>query len=424
MDASEEKKGKIKQTLKETRERRSLQECKVYELKIDYSHLNLIQKEKLKMYFVEAKWLYNYALSSEDIFKYDYKEKVIEKKNKDGEFEEVKLEHLPSQIKQAVYEGLKQNIINLSKAKKKSVNVGRLKYKSEYNTLNLKQAGVTYKITSKNRVKIQGIKKHIKVFGLHQITPDMELANAKLIKKPDGYYIKITTYKFPEGEVDNGIEKKQGVGIDFGISDNLITSDGKRYNVFIEESERLKRLQKKLARQKKGSNNRYKTILEIKKEYQKITNQKNDMANKIVHELFSNYFQVVIQDESLKGWQSGWFGRQVQHSAMGTVKSKLQESKQIHTIDKWLPTTKMCPVCGKIKEKNILSERWFSCECGYEEDRDIKSAKTILKIGLLEIGTGHTDFKPVEKKTSTKNSKGSFASYASTKQEAQGFNLG
>ena len=80
----------------------------------------------------------------------------------------------------------------------------------------------------------------------------------------------------------------------------------------------------------------------------------------------------------------------------------------------------MCPNCGNIKKENNLSERWYSCECGYEEDRDVKSAKTILKIGLIQLGVERIDFKPVEKQSSTFgrpfNSK---ARHTSEKQEAQ-----
>lgn len=68
MVTSQEKKDKIKATLQETKLRRQLQICKVIELKLDLSHLNKEEKEKLKMYFVEAKWLYNHILNQEDVF--------------------------------------------------------------------------------------------------------------------------------------------------------------------------------------------------------------------------------------------------------------------------------------------------------------------------------------------------------------------
>ena len=414
---SQEKKDKIKATLLATKNRRQLQVCKVFELKIDESHLSKLERERLKMYFVEAKWLYNHILNQENVFKYNTKDNHIQKMNRDGEFEDVVLQYLPAQCKQAILKKIQASIKALSTTKKKGKVVGRLKHKSEYTSLEFTQYGISYSI-QKNRIKLAGVKRKLLVRGWQQITKDMEIANAHLIKKPDGYYLKVTTFQFPKGEVDN-YEKKQAVGIDFGIKNNLVTSDGEVFNVAIEESDRLKRLQKKLAKSVKGSNNRYKIRTLLQKEYQKIVNKKKDKANKVVHHLLSNYHQVFIQDENLKGWKSGWFGKQVQHSAMGTIKAKLRSSKQTYMIDRFLPTTKMCPNCGVVKDKVALSERWFSCDCGYSEDRDIKAAKTIMKLGLILVGTERIDFKPVEQQTYL--DKVSSESHTVVKQEALAF---
>ena len=82
-------------------------------------------------------------------------------------------------------------------------------------------------------------------------------------------------------------------------------------------------LQRKLQRQVKGSNNRYKTIQKLRREYQYLSNVKKDKANKIVHEL-KQYNCIVIQDEQLNKWhnQKG-MSRTVQHSCMGLIKYKL-----------------------------------------------------------------------------------------------------
>jgi len=337
--------------------------------------------------------------------------------NKDGELEDIVLQYLPAQCKQTIHKKIQASIKSLSTTKKKGKTVGKLKYKSDYTSLEFIQYGTSYSI-HRNRIKLAGIKRKLLVRGWQQITEDMEIANAHLIKKPDGYYLKVTTFQFPKGEVNNH-EKKQAVGIDFGIKNNLVTSDGEVFNVTVEESGRLKRLQKKLAKSVKGSNNRYKIKNLIQREYQKLSNKKKDKANKVVHHLLSNYHQVFIQDENLKGWKSGWFGKQVQHSAMGTIKAKLRSSKQTYMIDRFLPTTKMCPNCGAIKDKVALSERWFSCDCGYSEDRDIKAAKTIMKLGLILVGTERIDFKPVEQQTSL--DKVSSESHTASKQEALTF---
>ena len=175
-------------------------------------------------------------------------------------------------------------------------------------------------------------------------------------------------------------QKKNGkeIGLDFGIKTNLTTSEGEKLDVSIEESERLKKLQRELFRRVKGSNNRHKTIKLIQREYQKLSNRKQDKANKIVHKLKA-YSTIVMQDEQIANWHKGWFSKQVQHSCLGLVKAKLKGLPQIIILDKWIPTTKWCPKCGR-KHNISLDERTYVCECGYHEDRDVHSAKNMLFI--------------------------------------------
>ena len=79
-----------------------------------------------------------------------------------------------------------------------------------------------------------------------------------------------------------------------------------------------------------------------------------------------------MQDENIKGWHKGLFGRQVQNSALGTLKAKLKSSDNVLIIDRFFPSTMMCPECGVIKEDITLSDRTFICDtCGYTEERDI-----------------------------------------------------
>lgn len=121
------------------------------------------------------------------------------------------------------------------------------------------------------------------------------MANANLIHKPDGYYLKVTCY-IDKSKMNSNNTNGKEIGLDFGIKTNITTSEGKKIDVSVEESERLKMLQRKLQRQVKGSNNRYKTIQKLRREYQYLSNVKKDKANKIVHEL-RQYDCIVIQDE-------------------------------------------------------------------------------------------------------------------------------
>jgi len=419
MTEREIKNLKIKETLAKTREKRKSQKCLVFELKLDESHFNQKTKESLKMMFVEAKWLYNFLLSQEDIFKIELRTSKVVHKDRYGNDIESELKYLPSKYKGAVYETLKDSIKALSSTKKKGRKVGRLKYKSQYNSINLNQYNNTHRILSKYKIKIAGIKQHLRVKGLEQIKDEYDIANAKLIKKANGYYVKLTCFEFTKKSVFTN-KPKTDIGLDFGIKDTIITSDGTKFKVSIEETEHLKKLQRKFAKTKKGSNNRYKLKLKIQKEHERITNRKNDAGNKIVNFLLTNYSTVYFQDEMIKAWQSGRFGRTVQHSCLGRVKAKLKQSNNAVMIERSFPSTKLCLNCGALN-KLTLDDRVYKCSCGYEEDRDIKSAKTILHAGRCKtnyVPTGRREFKPVENKASVSLDLSRFVSYDSMKQEA------
>ena len=124
--------------------------------------------------------------------------------------------------------------------------------------------------------------------------------------------------------------------------------------------------------------NRNKTIRLIQREYQKLSNKKQDKASKLVHQL-KKYDRIYIQDEQISGWQKGLFGKQVQHSCFGLVKAKLSALPQTVILDKWIPTTKLCPKC-RTKHSMPLDQRTFVCECGYQEDRDVHLAKNMIEI--------------------------------------------
>ena len=122
-------------------------------------------------------------------------------------------------------------------------------------------------------------------------------------------------------------QKKNGkeIGLDFGIKTNITTSEGEKIDVYVGESDRLKKLQRELFRRVKGSNNRYKTINRIQREYLKLSNKKKDKANKIVHKLKA-YSCIAMQDEQIANWHKCKYGmsRKVQHSCLGLIKAKLK----------------------------------------------------------------------------------------------------
>ena len=98
-----------------------------------------------------------------------------------------------------------------------------------------------------------------------------------------------------------------------------------------------------------------------------------------MHKLKS-YGRIYMQDENIVGWHKGLFGKQVQHSCLGTIKSKLMSLPNVVVLDRFIPTTKLCPRCHSIKNDMTLADRTYVCSCGYKEDRDTHSAKNMIKI--------------------------------------------
>ncbi len=379
---------RIREHGKLTREKRKCQFCRVYRVKIDISHLNQAQKTHLKMLFVEAKWLYNDALTfmnDHNINDYDMKVQIVRGLDKDKKPVTHELKYLGSQMKQSVIQGIMHNLKSLASLKKHNHKVGSLRYKSDYDSINLKQHKVTYRFYDENHIGLQDFNGRIKIKGANQFwnIPGIEFANAKLLSLPDGYYLAITTYRNKGGEQKN---YKPEIGIDMGIKTTITTSDGRKMKVLIEESERIKKCQRLIARRKKGSSNRYKAVKLLRKAYQKLDNRKRDKANKIVHELLEHE-KVYMQNENLRGWHKGLFGRTVQHSILGLVKSKLMENERVTVLSSSMPTTKYCPCCGKLKKDIKLSDRIYKCECGYQEDRDIHAARNMILLSKNTCGT-------------------------------------
>ena len=141
---------------------------------------------------------------------------------------------------------------------------GSLQFKSELDCIPLKN--IDWRIKPNSRIRVSGIKKALLVHGMKQLPKDCEFANANLIKKPDGYYLKVTAY------IDKEREKKQNkngkeIGLDFGVKTSITTSEGEKIDISIGESDQVKALHKKLERQAKGSNNRWKTIKKLRVSY-------------------------------------------------------------------------------------------------------------------------------------------------------------
>lgn len=395
------KNEQIAESFKATKERRKRQTPRVVDLKIVTNKLTANQREALERLFIEAKWVYNDAIGSDDIFAYQVPKKTVAVHTPEG-VEQREFKVLGSQMKQSIVAGARSSIKTLASLKKQGKKVGSLKFKSEYTSINLKQAGTTYKIRG-SKARVQNVPGWVRVRGVSQLE-GTELANAKLVRRPDGFHLLVTSYRFTD-EIPSQIKHEGVVGVDFGVKTSFTLSTGEKFDIAVGETEHLKRLQRKLARQHKGSNNYKKTQDKISREYQHITNRRDDIANKLSHEILG-YEQVFMQDENIAGWRSkrGYIrgGRKIQRSVLGRVKARLMANPRVTVLGKHVATTATC-ICG-VRTKHTPDKRVFVCDsCGYKDDRDIHAAKNMVRLSgvdNLELSTDRTESTPVELTTS------------------------
>lgn len=376
-----------------TKQRRQHQTCRVYELKLDRSTLSVHAIKHLSNLFKETKWFYNYCLGLEDVNEANTKARSVPVKVGEA-FEERSLIALSSQMKQAVKTRLFNSMSSLKVLKAKGYKIGKLKFKRHIDSIPLKQLGTAkhsgthYIDRQRSRIRIQGLDKWLKVRGMNQLPIDCEIANANLIRKANDFFLNVTTYT--ERALRNIPE--EAIGIDFGCETQLTLSNGIKIDFQVSPTKRLRRLDRKLHRHKRpDSKNKFKDRLKRQKEYQRVTNQKADIRHKLVHAITNSYKYVCFQDESIHAWHAGNHGKKIQHSGIGGILSDLKhKSVTPLEVDKFFPSTQLCPVCGQ-KTKLSLDQRVYECQCGFRCDRDIKSAFCIKQEALERLNRVPTD---------------------------------
>ena len=382
-----------------TRAKRQSQTCKVYECKIDRSHLSNFAHKHLSSLFKEAKWFYNYCLSNENLNDANCTLKSVPVKVKD-EYEDRKFNVLQTQHRQAIKERLFTSLKSLSSRKKQGYKVGRLKFKSEINSVPLREYKRTYRLDfDGKRIKLAGMKKKwLRVNGLEQIPDNADIANSTLVRKGKDYFLHITTYV----DKETSVVPNMSIGIDFGCETQLSFSNGIKVEFQVPTSKRIKRLDRRIMRGNRvASKKKEQDKRKRKVEYGHLTNKKKDIRHKLVSAIVKNYKYVCFQDENIHAWHAGTHGKKIQFSGIGGIIGDLKHKS--HTpimVGKFFPSTQLCPNCGN-KQKLSLSHRTYSCDCGFVKDRDWKSAICIEEEATKQIPMDDRNFKTREILTST-----------------------
>ena len=195
------------------------------------------------------------------------------------------------------------------------------------------------------------------------------------------------------------------IGIDLGIKDLIITSNGTKFEnkqFYRKQENKLKKLNRKFAKTQLTSNNHQKIRIKIAKLNEKIKNQRSWHIHHIVNQLLNENQVIVMEDLNVSGMmQNHNLAKSIQDVSFCELKRILQykaswEGKQVVFIDRFYPSSKLCSVCGYKKDDLQLSDReWVCPECGVVHDRDINAAKNILEEGKRIIGLSSPEFKRV-----------------------------
>ena len=195
----------------------------------------------------------------------------------------------------------------------------------------------------------------------------------------------------------------KSVGVDLGLKDFAITSDGFKYknNRYTKTyAKKLKKAQRCLSRKKKGSHRYEKQRLKVARIHKKITNSRTDNLHKVSTDLIRQYDVIVLEDLNVKGMvKNRKLSKSISDASWGTFIQMLTykaewNDKQIVRISRWFPSSKTCHCCGYINKSLTLKDRDWTCpSCGEYLDRDLNASKNILKEGLNNISTGTVDYR-------------------------------
>ena len=183
----------------------------------------------------------------------------------------------------------------------------------------------------------------------------------------------------------------KSMGLDLGIKDLVITSDGVKYPRLKKQIKQLKRKlkhnQRHLSRKQHGSKRYEKQVLKCNRIYEKITNVKVDYIHKITTELVKTYDIIKVEDLNIKGMvKNHKLAEVINECNWGEFVRMLQykcdwNNKQLVKVDRFYPSSQICSECGcrNKKVKNLAIRQW-TCECcGTLHDRDINAAINILR---------------------------------------------
>lgn len=221
--------------------------------------------------------------------------------------------------------------------------------------------------------------------------PEGRIVNAVVSQDPSGkYYVALGCVEVPKKEQEcTGL----AVGIDLGLKEFLITSDGERVKnpKYLKQSlDKLAKLQRELSRKPSQSNRREKARVKVARQYEKITNQRQDFLNKLSTRLIREYDVLCLENLKVCNMvRNRSLSQALLDTSWSTFKRKLiykasWYGKTVSFVDTFYPSSQTCSCCGYVNKeiKNLKVRKWVCPACGTTLDRDVNAAINILHEGI------------------------------------------
>ena len=221
--------------------------------------------------------------------------------------------------------------------------------------------------------------------------------------KADRYYVSVLI-EIPDNRIANN--SNEGIGIDLGLKNFAVVSNGTSYKN-INKSAKLKKLEKQLIREQRSLSRKYENVkkggstqraniqkqrLKVQKLHHRIDNIRTDYINKTIAEIVKTKpSYITIEDLNVSGMMKNkHLSKAVASQKFYEFRTKLQakcneNGIELRVVDRWFPSSKTCHCCGAIKKDLKLSDRTFTCDCGYIEDRDFNAALNLRDATTYEV---------------------------------------